>query len=177
MDRAAAVRIPRSGRRDAICYAKLLRRVEPDSRTGFDFFGTLLRPGSQIARSELRPAPDYPERPLLLECAGSDGSGWGHRRSPSVYILWVYDRASSAWVEMVRTTAPAWEWTERLGPLAQALLADTAPRMPPGRASEVAGHILHYTDFELDTLPAGERTAALAILHDELAWRSVGARV
>ena len=69
-DSGRMVRIPRTAtRRSAVTFAKMLGRVAPSAVNGFEFEGRFVRPGSEIAESDL------PARAVLLEGAGSDGSG------------------------------------------------------------------------------------------------------
>lgn len=166
------VRLPRSVvRRDAITFCKLLCQVRRDPQTGFDFVGRFLRPGARMDEAELWPAPQYPAVPVLLECAGSDGRGWGHRRSANTYILWLYERTSGEWAELARAVGQAWEWCYILGPVAARVLAQQLPIRPPAEIGPLAERIRSLLEGELSNLPPEDRSKVLGLLHDQLAAR------
>ena len=110
------VRIPLSTRRGG--FAKLLTRVSLHARTGFDFEGTLLQPGSWISRATL------PNSAILLEMAPHPSPAHGHLRyqQGDVYLLWRYNPDHNDWTQIVSITAPGWAWPAILAPLAIAAL-------------------------------------------------------
>lgn len=161
------VRIPRSAcRRHSPSYAKLLRRVAPEPRTGFDFEGPFLCTGQMIPESALWPSPQFPKVPVLLEYAGNDGAAWGHRRAPAMYVLWRYQ--AGQWGEVARASAYTDEWCFVLGPVAAQLVGG---QFPAAEASGLAERIQRFLDAELGGAPRAERWKALAIVHDQLAAR------
>jgi len=167
------VRLPRSCRQRKITdYAKLLRRVAPHAATGFDFQGLVLKPGACFPVQALRPAPDWPRSPVLLECAGPVGSSRGHRRAPELFILWRYDPEAAVWRELARTEAQGWEWAAILAPAARAAIAEQLPMRPPAEASGVVHRIACFLEAELQTAAAGDRWKILALIHEELAGRA-----
>lgn len=170
----AMVRLPLSARdRRLMTYAKLLRRVARHAQTGFDFDGQLLRPGELVAESSLRPSPDYPAVPILLECAGPERPGRGHNRAAELYILWRYEANRSAWTELARVAAESWDWAAVLGPLAWQAVADQWPSAPPAEACAVTERLERIVDAELEAAALADRRKILAIIHDRLAARAV----
>ena len=128
-----SMRIPRTCRhRGQLTYAKLLVRVYPHRAMANAFEGKLLKPGALIDEAELRPTLEYPAIPLLLEYAGNDRTGRGHRRSHDIYLLWRYDRAYGGWEELVRCASQGADWIQHLKPVALAELnRGVEPRTPP----------------------------------------------
>lgn len=161
------VRIPRSSsRRGEACYAKLLSRVAPDAQSGFDFQGTFLRAGGLLPESALWPCRQYPKVPVLLEFAGSDGSGSGHNPSSWLYVLWRYQEGQ--WREVVRTAACSNEWCAVLGPLAASLINKQAK---PVAIDALADRIRRLLNAEFDRAGPEDRGKVAAIVHDQLAVR------
>ena len=157
------VRLPvTAARRNALTFAKLLTRVDPAAATGFQFEGRILRPGSWVEESEL------PTPALVLECAGAARMGWGHRREPSRYLLWQYEKG--AWRELARVEGESWEWTLELGPIAARALA-AGRQVPTARA--LAQRLSGLLDTELARLDAPAAAQACALLHDQFAARMV----
>jgi hypothetical protein len=171
------VLIPRTSQsRGMLGYAKLLCRIRP--RRTFDAFeGTLLRPGALIDEAALRPAPDYPAIPILLEYAGHDRSGRGHRRSNDIYVLWRYDAAVCGWLELIRCTCQGADWIENLKPIA---LRELARSSEPGvdvdraarHAADVSGRILGALDVELERLDRDERHLVMAFIYQAFSARA-----
>lgn len=168
------IRIPNSAsRRGVIAYAKLLHWVEQPATTGFDFEGRLLKPGQKIQEAELWPSEDWPRTPVLLECAGSEKPGWGHRREPQIYILWRYERESGQWREIARTAATNSEWCLILGPVARQAVVGAIPARPRAECAELADQVCRaIEEIVLRRLTAGDGAAVLARLHDLLAARA-----
>lgn len=168
------VRVPRScPRRAEPCYAKLLCRAAPDAQSGFDFEGTFLRAGGLFPESALWPSPQYPQVPLLLEFAGSDCSGWGHRRSSALYLLWRYQ--DGEWREVARTAAESNEWCAVLAPVAARLLQQDG-RPKPMAVEALADRIRRLLEAEFDRAGPDDRWKVAAIVHDQLAVRLVDPR-
>jgi hypothetical protein len=165
------VLIPRTAvSRRELTYAKLLRRVHPDRTMGNAFEGIYFKPGSRVEISELRPSADYPETPLLLELAGSDHTGWGHKRSNQIYILWRFRRGE--WVEIVRTLSKGAEWIQTILPVA---LREIGGPPPPDAemAAGVVQRFLAQFDRELGGLSAADRGIALNLFFEQVAARIV----
>ncbi len=167
------VRIPNTcSKRSSACYAKLLRSVRRIATSGFDFEGTLLKPGITIEEAALWPAPDYPETPVLLECAGSTGTGWGHNRSPWLFVLWQYDHSAGEFVEIARSLCAAGEWIQDLAELARSLIE--APRKPIApNVAEISRRIAWALEIELERLDDRARGAVLANVYNLFAARLV----
>lgn len=166
---SAAVAIPRSSPRAARgCFTKLLYSVDPDATHGFGFHGTLLRPGARLTVEALRPTPEYPEIPLLLEYGSVPVPG--DRLWAQLYILWRFEVQTHSWRELARTTATAWEWAYELRPIAVRALARVAISTPLDHAA-IAGRLSVLLDVELGALAPADRVRVLSVLHDELAGR------
>jgi hypothetical protein len=141
------------------------------------FEGKLLKPGALIDEADLRPTPEYPEIPLLLEYAGTDHTGHGHRRSNDIYLLWRYDRAGACWVELIRATSQGADWIAHLKPIALAELRRGVP--PPDAANSanaaagISGRVLSVLDHELEMLGAGERHLVMAFVYQAFTSRAV----
>src|SRR5947209_4528807 len=104
------VRLPRSSDSHSLSYAILIHRIRTRRMLGDAFEGRRLSPGATVAKTELWPTADRSVPPLLLEYAGSDRSGSGHRRSQHTYILCQFRPAQEKWHELVRASAEAMEW-------------------------------------------------------------------
>lgn len=157
------VRLPISStRKSAIRFAKLLCRVRPAAANGFQFEGRILRPGGAIPEDEL------PEPAIVLEGAGSDGSG--KKNSPYLYVLWRYDRAKQDWQEIARAWSESWHWALDLGPIAERALKPCQP-VPDVRA--VAERLTKLIDTEMEPLEPRMRAQLASVLHDRFATRIV----
>lgn len=170
MFRDRLIRIPKSGPRNgAPSFAKLLKRVNSQLDSGFSFQGTIFRPGRLIAEGELR-KPEYPNPPLLLECAGIFG-GRGHKRGEALYILWQLDQTN--WTEIARARSQAWEWSLEIGPIAQRILANTSPGVIQVLSSvlTIETRIRSALEREIEQLDITERRHVLCLLHDHIASR------
>jgi hypothetical protein len=169
----ARVHIPRSvGRRGALTYAKLLRRVDPGAPSGaFSYQGRFLRPGAEVEEADLRPAADWPAKPVLLECAGPAGGGWGHRRAAYLYILWVYEGAD--WREVARAQSVGAEWTWDLAGPARRAMGEGNKASVVVDVKVVARKVAAILRAELAALPAEQRPVMATLVHDELAARMV----
>ncbi len=166
------VRIPRSARRRRVhTYTKLIERIIPPGTTGFDWVGQFLTPNSLIQKADLWPSPAYPRTPILLEYIAEPG--WGHRRRPGTYILWVWEDQEEGWRELARTRARSYEWCAILGPVAERFIRKHSPPEPSPKYSEIAGRVTETLERELAGLDASDRTKLLCLIHDFLiAWLS-----
>jgi len=166
------VRIPSSApRRTALKYAKLLRRVRSVSRCGLDWEGTFIHPGALVEETDLRPSPDWPEHPCLLECAGISKAGRGHNRSELLYSLWQYDHDRHDWMELGRASSQTWTWAADLAPLAKRAMGERAVDL-----GDIVYRIHIFLAAEMDRVPEGQRGMVAAIAHDALAaeWELSG---
>ena len=134
------------------------------------FDGILLKPGSAIDESALWPTPEFPENPLLLEYAGNDHTGRGHRRSNDIYLLWRYDRARSCWVELVKCTSQGADWIEQLKAIA---LQELARGESPGNVVNAAGVSGCVLDHELEMLSPIDRHLVMSYVYQEFSARAV----
>jgi hypothetical protein len=168
------VRIPRTcPDRKQLTWALLIARVFPRARNSFQIFeGTHLRPGSRVHEADLRPTPDHPETPLLIEYAGNDRTGRGHNRSNDIHVLWKYE--INGWVELARVTSQGPEWVTHLMPMALKHMRGSIPN-----DAEIAGkatrRILEVLDRELEGLAADGRERAMSFLYDEFTARLLDA--
>jgi hypothetical protein len=164
------LRLPRTAKRGADSWLKLVTGINRQAIGAFRFEGKFLRPGTRLARSEL------PELPVLLECAGGIGpptkrEGWGHKCLGTIYILWRLE--GSEWIEAARTQPFATEWMADLLPVAERLLSLVKPRICLGSAA-VAARVIEVLDSGLEGLSRAEREECLTLLHDQLASRLAG---
>jgi hypothetical protein len=166
------VRIPRSSKsRSSLTYAVLVHRVYPNRLYGDAFEGPVLPPGRLIEQSALWPGPDFPKEPLLLEYAGSDRSGLGHRRSNHTYLLWRYDVARSEWIEIARASAVSLERVEILKSAATQHLAIVKPTLKT--SAEAVSRVLCALESELEVLQDGERRGLMGLLYEQFTARLV----
>jgi hypothetical protein len=164
----ATIRIPCSNDRRQATYAQLIRRV--NMRGSIPFEGRLLRTGAAIEEADLRPTPEWPETPLLIEYAGNDRSGHGHRRSNDLHILWRFD--AGEWIEIARISSQGPEWHYHLVPIVRREICSA-----PVNFVEVAGKItelvLALLDHELDGLEDEGRARTMSFLYDKFTARFV----
>jgi hypothetical protein len=137
---------------------------------GDAFEGSYLKPGSCVEVSSLRPSEDYPEKPLLLEFAGSDHTGRGHNRSNQIHVLWRF--RGGQWVEIVRTLSQGAEWIHTIRAVALREIGGPPPP-DPEMAAGVVERFLSDIDRELGELGAGDRAIALNLFFEQLAARLV----
>ena len=167
-----AVKLPRSSARNAQGYIKLLNRINDKLHYGFSFEGTLFPPGRMVSAAELRPAVDYPEIPILLECAGTQNPRDGRpstRHWPTLYILWRWDASKDGWREVARSVSESWDWAADLQPIAKRLLLESKGDVQIfSGADQVARRVGELLSQELYGLSPIDRGRALGILHDQL---------
>jgi hypothetical protein len=126
-----------------------------------------------VAPAELRPTVEYPETPVLLECAGIAKTGRGHNRSEYLYIVWRFDAHSDEWRELGRAQSAACEWAADLAPIARRAIDEQigAPDL-----TEVERRISVYLNSELGRVAERDRMQVLAVIHDAIATRIVTPR-
>jgi hypothetical protein len=145
--------------------------VKPDRVWGgYRFDGDLLSPGAMIDQAALWPAPTYPRVPLLLECAGPEGGGRGHRRVPYLYILWRWDQSRGEWGELARVADAGRDWTADLGPIARRELRPRPVLVDP-RAT--AARVMAVLEQELEPLDRQAQRVVLLAAYDQVAARVV----
>lgn len=160
--------------RSEMGYAKLLLRVYPRRTNGLDpFDGQLLKPGAIVEQAELWPTQEYPPVPLLLEYAGSDQSGRGHKRSNSIHILWRFELVRSEWTEVARAVSQGDDWRAYLVPIAFAEISRGAPPRDATYAAGVCGRILGALDSELDRLTIDDRNMVMHFVYEQFTARAV----
>jgi len=165
------VRLPRSAEtRLDLTFAILIRRVYPQRVMGDAFDGKRLRPGATINESDLWPTPEWPERPLVVEYAGSDRSGHGHRRSAHNYFLWSYNPGAPGWAEIARASAVGIEWVEILKPVALRYLTAANPANVT-IATDATSRVLCLLESELEPLEAADRQTLLGLLWEQVLGR------
>lgn len=166
------IRLPLSSRRNKLGYIKVLSRINEKAPYGFSFDGILFAPGKTVDLSELRPTRDYPEVPILLECAGTQNPLDGRpstRHWPTLYILWKLDPLKHQWIEVARAQSESWDWAADLRPIAKRLLDEARGGIEVFRgADQVAQRISDLLEKELLALAPLERGRALGILHDQV---------
>lgn len=172
-------RIPRTAtRRNAVCFAKLLDRVDARAEDGFGFVGRFLQPGGRIAVSEL--LAGRTGSPILLERTEVEGSRGARNRMrwEAMYILWRYDAGNptrdGAWIEIARCQSLTTDWAPQLREAARIALGRQSFGVVP-KLAEVAARIRGLLDQELDPLDQAQRRLVLAELHDQFAVRIVAA--
>lgn len=125
------------------------------------FEGELLRPGDQV---------DAAAGAVVLEMAGCDAPGRGHRRPEQLYILWQLE--GETWRELARTRAVGGEWAEDLAAPARRAL-EARCEAPGAGCQEAAAHVLEVLEEELDRLDQAGRRRVLDRVWEEFAARVV----
>jgi len=154
--------------RDFRAYARVLTRVDPHADYASGFEGCLLRPASLVREAAL------PDPAVLLECAGPVRRGSGHRRAPSLYVLWRFDRRRGEWCELARTQAEAWEWAVDLRGPAMRALGQVQARAAAVQVRDLEARLERFgcvLDEELAGLPHRQQPLFLAGLADWVAAR------
>lgn len=135
----------------------------------------MFRCGSHVELSDLRPTPEYPETPLLLEYAGNDRSGRGHRRSRDIHILWRLNAERGEFEELARCLSQGSEWFDHMAPIARREIERGAPK-PVNFADEAGAatrRVLALLDDELSALEDEGRDRVLSFLSDQFTARLV----
>jgi hypothetical protein len=165
------IRLPRSQTGNGLAYAILIHRIFPHRTMGDVFEGRRLRPGAKLQDAELGPAAGLPEPPLLLEYAGSDRKGHGHRRSQHLYILWRYNRDSRDWTQLASASAEGLEWVDTLRRVALRNLSGAVA--PAVAAHGATSRILTALESELEVLDTDSRHLLLGMLYEQFTARLV----
>jgi hypothetical protein len=154
-----------------LSYAKLLKRVDPRSRSPFEWQGKFLRPGSTIPESALWPDGSYPRVPLIVEFAGAEhpARGWRRHECDETVILWRYERAQSQFAEVGRVLAPGAMWMRLLEPLVLDAMRSEFSGVPPPDFERIRERISRTIAAELDLIRDEDRARVLTAVHDELA--------
>jgi hypothetical protein len=167
----ATVRLPETAvSRRQHTYVRLVRAVYP-RRSFAAFEGPLFRPGSVIEVAQLWPEADYPRVPLVIEYAGNDATGRGHRRSNDIYVLWRYEIARNAFTEVLRCVSQGADWLAHMRPAVIAELGRTETRDAKA-AANLSGRVLALLDAELELLSDDERAVAMLFVYEQLAARA-----
>jgi hypothetical protein len=170
------VRLPCTGRRNYQSYSKLLKRVDPQATSGFDFEGQMLRSGTVVTDAQLRPSDEWPAMPVLLEfvMVMVEQGKLGRKRAEQQYVLWRFD--GYVWIELGRAQSPSWQWAIDLRELAVRALAQ-GPEVMPDLAA-VQARIAAAIARELEGLEGELQSRVLGIVHDQIACRvaAIGAR-
>jgi hypothetical protein len=176
LEPARHVRLPLSRtKRSQATYAKLLKLVDPRSRTAFEWKGNFLSPGTTIPEANLWPNGTFPRTPLIVEFAGAETPARGHARhlSDNTVILWRYERSEGKdgkFVEVGRVVAPAGMWRMLLEPLVRDAMAREAGFVALD-FDLIRSRITRVIAAELDMVGNGDRARLLTLVHDELAGR------
>lgn len=159
--------------RGQLAYIKLLRRMDPRSRSPFSWQGWLLKPGTEIAEGELWPDGTYPRIPLLLEHAGASkpAKGWNRHKSDNTVVLWRYDPPTARFLEIGRVEAPGGTWAMLMEPLIRDWLLKDADPETLQDLELLRARIVKFLAAELDPLSDRDRVQVLVAVHDELAGR------
>jgi hypothetical protein len=168
------VRLPLSSRsRSQLTWAKLLRRVDPRSRSPFGWDGNFLRPGSSIRESDLWPDGSFPRMPLVLEFAGAENPARGHNRrnSDETVILWRYHRDAGKFLEFGRVAGPGAIWARLMEPLVMEAMREEMGFAPAPDFDLIRERIIRMLRAELDLIGDRDRARLLTLVHDELAGR------
>jgi hypothetical protein len=137
------------------------------------FEGLLLKPGATFEEAALWPTSEYPAMPLLLEYAGTDRTGSGHRRSNDIYVLWRYDRGRGCWDELIRATSQGMDWIEQLKAVALQELGRTIAPFDASAAHCVSRRVLGALDHELEMLDADDRLLVMSFVYQEFTSRAL----
>ena len=172
------VRIPRTSGRQKRGWALLIRRVSPCGGIRI-LEGTHLRPGSAVSEADLRPTPEYPVTPLLIEYAGTTGrdsegrKAHGHNRALDVHILWRYDRPAG-WTEIARVASEGPGWREYFLPIVTREFEKWRSDDPVDHVAEAraaSSRICAAIDIELARLEAEDRRRVVSFLYDQIVAR------
>ena len=154
------IRLPKSAPGNAGAHVKLLYAIDPPgthSLEGMGWRGRVFAPGSRVTESELRPGPDFPERPLVLELAGRLGR---LANDPYHWILWELG-PNDEWTKLASTEAMRDEWAREFYPIAaRALKEQGVGRVPPNQdLNRLTKKFQRFIDKQIE--PLGLRQKAL----------------
>ncbi len=170
---ASTVRLPSSAtRRGTVTSIRLIRKVRPDPIWGgYAFDGDLFRPGQVIQLGDLRPSDDYPDPPLLIECAGSVGRMPRSKHSEYLHLLWRYEPVRNAWSEVARAVSPTNDWTSYLGPIALDQIGRKPVLVDP---IGVADRVVEALEADLEPLSTPDRKRVMLAVYDRFQSKVVG---
>jgi hypothetical protein len=166
------VRLPLTAtRRSQVTYVKLLKRVDPRSRSPFTWQGRFFRPGTWIEETELWPDGTFPRIPLLVEQAGAEkpARGWLRHKCDETVVLWRYQRDPGTFVEVGRVAAPGGLWPLLLEPLVRSAFEQDGGGHGPEDLALIRERISRFLHAELDRVTDADRGRVLTLVHDELA--------
>jgi hypothetical protein len=165
------LRLPHTSvRRGEYTFVRLIERIRPNEWHPMAIEGVNFKCGRESDERELWPAAHFPRVPLLLEHAGIAVAGWGHKRSSHTYILWKYDAAKTAFVELVRVVAHGNEWLEAIR--APALNALRDPEILSAHvAAAAAKRVYAAVEKELMYLDYEARGHFVSRLYEDAAGR------
>jgi len=136
------------------------------------FEGKFFRTGSRVELADLHPTDEYPLVPLLIEYAGNDRTGRGHRRSNDIHVLWRFDAARSDWDEIARVLSQGPEWVSHLAPIARREMETGQPVIAFVEvAGAVTARVLAVLDSELGNLEAEAAMRVMSFLYDQFTAR------
>lgn len=165
--------LPNTSPQNRHCYShvRLLTEVSPDACNAAGFGGRLLRCGERLSPEELG------ERPVVLECAGPQGTFKRGRHRLTLWILWRYDWQEKDWREIARAQSLNWDWAIILrDPAIRALqLSEKTGQLPDlaERGREVTEELLRAIDTALLVELPEVRTFVLVSIYDRMAGRIV----
>lgn len=152
-------------------HVRLLTRVSPDAKNAAGFDGRLLPCGRRLPPEELG------DHPVVLECAGPQGSFKPGRHRQTLWVLWRYDWPEKAWREIARAMSLDWGWAIILRePAIRALqVSDKSGHLPDPveRGREVTEELLQTIDTTLLLEVPEVRTFVLTSIYDRMAGRIV----
>lgn len=164
------VKLPRtSSRNSQFCFLKLIREIG-EGPGGFGWTGVIMKPGSTVTQSQLRPDRRFPPQPVMLECAGLCGEN-----GESVWILWKL--LGGAWIEIGRCQSVRDEWSRALRPMAFSALNQVEVPAEHRHATlmKIFTWIRGWLDQRFHKLDAQMRMELLGLLHDDLCSRYAAA--
>lgn len=148
-------------RRGAFDGAQLIRRIAHGRPGAFRLDGEFLQPGALVPESALRPGPDWPVRPHLLEVFRSDQSRAGHGGSRIDVILWVYE--SDDWRAVCRLDGyDSSAWMQIMEPVITQSLKESRDDVEPIDVHAVVDELVAPIAERLAAIETREEREALA---------------
>jgi hypothetical protein len=157
--------------RSSFAHIRLLTSVSPTAWCAAGFEGSIHKPGAQLTDDELG------SNPVLLECAGPQGSWRAGKHRETLWLLWRWDVELKDWCEIARAQAFDWSWAKILRePAIRALTPVVSPPIDPiARGREVTEELLQRIDTALVTELPAVRALVLTSIYDRVAGRIVAA--
>jgi hypothetical protein len=157
--------------RSSFAHIRLLTAVSPTAWNASGFEGAIYKPGAQLTDEELGP------NPVLIECAGPQGSWRAGKHRETLWLLWRFDFDAKDWREICRAQAFDWSWAVVLRePAIRALTPAASPSIDPiARGREVTEELLQRIDTALVTELPAVRALVLCDLYNRVAGRIVAA--